>query len=147
MCLLFRQAVLHVVVEQKATAPLNMQWEVGNGQSVLDGCASRMYSSPYSPGYTSSADHNADSKLHEQTRRPRPDQLCTMVSCAGGQKLLEAYARVQQLRGMPTSAPASISPTLQQTSKVPPDILTSGKPHQQQQASIPLLVSQKHSHS
>ena len=36
---------------------------------------------------------------------------------AGGQKLLEAYARVQQLRGMSTVVPANISPALQQTSK------------------------------
>lgn len=41
---------------------------------------------------------------------------------AGGQKLLEAYARVQQLRGMPTAAPGSISPALQQTSKVRPPL-------------------------
>ncbi|KAL3147912.1 hypothetical protein ABBQ32_002622 [Trebouxia sp. C0010 RCD-2024] len=45
-------------------------------------------------------------------------KLSSASNAAGGQKLLEAYAHVQQLRGMPTSAPSSISPTLQQTSKV-----------------------------
>ncbi|DBA87841.1 TPA: hypothetical protein ACH3X1_004837 [Trebouxia sp. C0004] len=45
-------------------------------------------------------------------------KLDSANNAAGGQRLLEAYARVQQLRGMPTAAPASISPALQQTSKV-----------------------------
>ena len=72
--------------------------------------------------------------------------IYVMVSCAGGQKLLEAYARVQQLRGMPTSAPANISPTLQQTSKVPPDALTPDKPNNQKEASrlSPVLQEQNH---
>ena len=63
--------------------------------------------------------------------------MAQLSACTGGQKLLEAYARVQQLRGMPTAAPATISPALQQTSKasltdllltVPVQLLTSIKP-------------------
>lgn len=54
-------------------------------------------------------------RMHESTCQL---QASEDVDCfAGGQKLLEAYARLQQLRGLPTVAPASISPALQQTSK------------------------------
>lgn len=42
----------------------------------------------------------------------RHDALST-----GGQQLLEAYARLQQLRGLPATIPANSSPALQQISK------------------------------
>ena len=54
-------------------------------------------------------------------------KVTQLSACTGGQKLLEAYARVQQLRGMPTAAPATIGPALQQTSKASlTDLLLNG---------------------
>ena len=70
-----------------------------------------------------------------------------MLSCAGGQKLLEVYARLQQLRGMPTSAPANISPPLQQTSKVLPAVFIPHKPDHQKKGSILLPGCQEHSYT
>ena len=82
------------------------------------------------------------------SRSEDTDQIrLVMLSCAGGQKLLEVYARLQQLRGMPTSAPANISPTLQQTSKVPSAVLIPDKPNHQKEGSVFLPVCQEHSHT
>ncbi|KAK9813259.1 hypothetical protein WJX72_011566 [[Myrmecia] bisecta] len=50
------------------------------------------------------------------------------LSAAGGQRLVEAYARVQQLRAVPLATPAGVAGTLQQTSKVVTVIEALAKP-------------------